>query len=71
MDDDGRVYEVVRNIYGQYSVYPHGRPLPAGWDLVGKTALKDECLRYIEEVWTDMTPTYVRQGVADPDGGTA
>ncbi len=59
IDDDGRRYDVVRNIYGQYSIYPHGRPLPAGWDLAGPTGSKRECLEHIEAVWTEMTPSYV------------
>jgi MbtH protein len=55
------VYEVVRNIEEQYSILPRGNAVPAGWSLVGKAGPQDECLRYIEEVWTDMTPLSVRR----------
>jgi MbtH protein len=59
-----RIYEVVRNHEGQYSIYPHGRALPDGWTLVGKAGTEDECVAYVDEVWTDMTPLSVKRGSA-------
>jgi MbtH protein len=54
------VYIVVVNDEQQYSVWPVGRDLPLGWTDVGRTGTKEECLAYIEEVWTDMTPLSLR-----------
>jgi MbtH protein len=32
------------------------RTVPAGWRDVGKQGGKEECLDYINEVWTEMRP---------------
>ena len=53
---DEPTYAVVRNAAGQYSIWPEGKALPLGWEAVSKTGPKDECLKYIGEVWTDMRP---------------
>lgn len=55
-------FEVVRNNEGQYSIWPALKLIPAGWDAVGKKAVKEECLAYITEVWTDMAPLSLRKG---------
>ncbi|HLO03358.1 MAG TPA: MbtH family NRPS accessory protein [Symbiobacteriaceae bacterium] len=49
-------YEVVCNHEQQYSLWPAHRPLPLGWNKVGKSGSKADCLDYIKEVWTDMRP---------------
>jgi len=48
-----KVYEVVRNEAGQYSMWPVGQRFPAGWKSVGKQGTQQECLDYIKKVWTD------------------
>ncbi|SEI88849.1 MbtH protein [Cyclobacterium xiamenense] len=60
-DDDTRQYLVVVNHEEQYSIWPEGRELPLGWQAVGKAGTKQECLDYIEEVWTDMRPLSLRK----------
>ena len=37
MFDDDRDYEVVRNKEDQYSIWPTGLTIPAGWETVGKS----------------------------------
>jgi MbtH protein len=59
--DPSRVYEVVVNDEEQYSIWPQRRPIPLGWRSSGKVGLKEECLAYIREVWTDMRPRSLRQ----------
>jgi MbtH protein len=54
-------YEVVVNDEEQYSIWPAGRETPAGWRTVGVSGSKQMCLRYIEEVWTDMRPLSLRK----------
>ena len=60
-EDDKTIYKVVVNHEEQYSIWPADEPNPPGWTDVGKSGLKDECLKHIEEVWTDMTPKSLRQ----------
>jgi MbtH protein len=60
----------VVNEEEQYSIWPEGRAVPAGWRAVGDAAPKDECLAYIEAHWTDMRPLSLRQAMA-ADGGAA
>lgn len=58
-------YSVVINHEEQYSIFPADRSVPSGWKKVGKSGTKEECLRYIEEVWTDMRPSNVRSKVEE------
>ena len=54
-------FTVVLNHEEQYSIWPEGRELPGGWRLAGKTGTEQECLDYIDEVWTDMRPLSLRK----------
>jgi MbtH protein len=63
-EQDQTVYKVVVNHEEQYSIWPVRKPNPLGWSDAGKTGLKDECLGYIKEVWTDMRPLSVRKRLA-------
>ena len=58
--DDTR-YHVVVNHEGQYSIWPADRENALGWNDVGKSGTKAECLEYIKEVWTDMRPLSLRK----------
>ena len=58
------IFRAVINDEEQYSIWPADRDLPAGWREVGKTGTRDECLAWIEEVWTDMRPLSLRQAMA-------
>jgi len=53
-------FQVVVNDEEQYSIWPAGRALPAGWVAEGTTGTREECLAHIDEVWTDITPRSVR-----------
>lgn len=55
------VYRVVVNHEEQYSIWPVDQELPLGWLEAGKTGTKEECLSYINEVWTDMRPLSLRK----------
>ena len=59
--EDTRIYKVVVNHEEQYSIWPSYKDNPLGWTDVGKSGLKDECLAYIKEVWTDMRPLSLRK----------
>lgn len=58
---DNRIYKVVINHEEQYSIWPADRENAPGWNDVGKSGTKDECLDYIKEVWTDMRPLSLRK----------
>jgi MbtH protein len=59
--DDITVYNVVINHEEQYSIWPAHKPNPLGWTSVGRSGPKEECLKYIGEVWTDMRPLSLRK----------
>jgi len=59
--EDTTVYKVVVNHEEQYSIWPADRENALGWNDVGKSGSKDECLAYIKEVWTDMRPLSLRK----------
>jgi MbtH protein len=59
--EDKTVYKVVVNHEEQYSIWPADRENALGWRDAGKNGSKDECLAYIEEVWTDMRPLSLRK----------
>ena len=58
--EDNTIYKVVVNQEEQYSIWPADRENPLGWRDAGKQGSKQECLAYIEEVWTDMCPPSIR-----------
>jgi MbtH protein len=55
---------VVLNGEEQYSIWPEGREIPAGWQAANCRGPKDVCLAYITGVWTDMRPLSLRRQVA-------
>lgn len=59
--EDTRIYKVVRNHEEQYSIWPADRENALGWNDVGKTGTKAECLTYIKEVCTDLRPLSLRK----------
>jgi MbtH protein len=61
--DDLATYKVVVNHEEQYSLWPADRENAPGWQDAGRTGTKDECLAYINEVWTDMRPLSLRQAM--------
>lgn len=59
-------YIVVINHEEQYSLWRDlWGEIPYGWRDAGKNGSKEECLAYIEEVWTDMRPLSLRQKMAN------
>src|SRR5215813_4256346 len=59
--EDTTIYKVVVNHEEQYSIWPEYKEIPLGWEDVGKSGPKAECLAYIKEVWTDMRPLSLRK----------
>ncbi|AKS43021.1 MbtH family protein [Wenzhouxiangella marina] len=63
--DANQIYKVIINHEEQYSIWPADRENPAGWRDAGFSGVKQDCLNYIERVWTDMRPLSQRR----PGGG--
>lgn len=55
------MHKVVVNDEEQYALWPSHLNNPAGWRDAGKSGTKEECLTYVKEVWTDLTPLSLRQ----------
>ncbi len=60
--EDTTTYVVVVNREEQYSIWPEGKEIPKGWRAAGKSGPKAECLAWVKEHWTDMTPLSLRRG---------
>ncbi|CCE23223.1 MULTISPECIES: MbtH family protein [Methylotuvimicrobium] len=60
-EEDTTIYQVVINHEEQYSIWPEYKDIPNGWKAVGPKGLKQICLDYINEAWTDMRPLSLRQ----------
>jgi MbtH protein len=67
-DRDDATFKVVVNDEEQYSIWPDYKQTPNGWREVGKVGNKQDCLAYIETVWTDMRPLSLRKFM-DSQGG--
>jgi MbtH protein len=63
---DSEMFVVVRNDEDQYSTWPLHRPAPAGWHPIGVAGAQDDCLAYIERVWTDLRPRSARRPETGP-----
>lgn len=59
--EDKTTYKVVVNHEEQYSIWPSDRDNALGWKDAGKTGVKEECLAWIKEAWTDMRPLSLRK----------
>jgi MbtH protein len=53
-------FAVVINHEEQYSIWPTELDVPAGWHTVGRSGTQEECVAYIDEVWTDIRPLSLR-----------
>ncbi len=66
-EEDTTTYKVVINHEEQYSIWPEDRENALGWNDVGKSGTKKECLDHIEEVWTDMRPLSLRKKMEEDE----
>jgi MbtH protein len=69
--EDTTVYNVVVNHEEQYSIWPADRENALGWNAVGTSGTKEECLAYIKEVWTDMRPLSLRKQMGESSAASA
>ena len=57
---DGDEFKILVNEEEQHSLWPSAQPIPDGWKQTGPTGSKQECLDWIKQNWTDITPLSVR-----------
>lgn len=57
MEKDEKIYNVVKNHLGQYSIWPSEKENALGWFNEGVQGSKNECLQYINSVWKDLNVT--------------
>jgi MbtH protein len=62
--DDARTWIVVMNDEEQYSIWSADDPVPSGWQPIGVTGSREECLHHIDQVWTDLRPLSLRRWIA-------
>lgn len=68
--EDTTLYKVVKNEEEQYNIWPADRVNKLGWTDAGKTGTKEECLAWINEVWTDMRPGSLRRAMEAREGAS-
>jgi MbtH protein len=59
-DDPDGIFLVLINDEEQYSLWPGGLAVPAGWRIVHENDTLQACLDHIEENWTDLRPLNAR-----------
>ena len=60
--DENRMYNVVLNRHEEtYAIWPVDYELPNGWETIGFSGTKQECLDHIAILWTDMRPLSLRK----------
>jgi MbtH protein len=60
---DGKIFVVLINTEGQYSLWPSGQVVPTGWSRVGPMGRKEDCLAFVEANWVDMRPSSLRESM--------
>jgi MbtH protein len=60
---DGDLFRILQNDEEQFSIWPAGKAVPAGWRPVGDPGSKDACLAHVDAKWTDMRPKSLRDAM--------
>jgi MbtH protein len=56
-------WTVLINHEEQYALFPVILPTPGGWRPAGFEGAEEECVRYVDEHWSDMRPLSLRQAL--------
>lgn len=49
-------YLVLVNDLGQHSLWPEAIDVPSGWRVAFRDGGRQDCLDYVADNWTDITP---------------
>ncbi|SAI07933.1 Uncharacterized protein conserved in bacteria [Bordetella ansorpii] len=64
-DREDEIFIVLVNHEEQYSIWPHWKAVPGGWNAVdGVKGDKKTVLEFVERTWTDMRPKSLRDWMA-------
>jgi MbtH protein len=63
-NEDTRLYIVLINAEEQYSLWPKGKAVPAGWREAGKEGTRSQCMAYVDATWLDMRPLSLRRAMS-------
>lgn len=62
-DDENGTFHVLVNDEDQHSLWPAFAEVPAGWRVVFGAAGRAECLNYVEQNWSDLRPSSLREAL--------
>ena len=72
-DSEDEIFIVLINHEEQYSIWPHWKAIPGGWQAIeGVRGDKQTVLDYVDRHWLDMRPKSLRDWMAQqaPAGAT-
>jgi MbtH protein len=58
------MFVVLVNDEEQYSLWPSGKDTPPGWRATEMHGTEEACMKWVDEVWTDMRPASLRAAMA-------
>jgi len=58
------IFKVVRNAEEQHALWQAHLPVPAGWQEIGFSGTREECLEHVRRVWPDIAPKSARRPTA-------
>ena len=58
------LFVALKNAEGQYSLWPHSKSVPGGWEVASEAMSRTSCLNLISETWKDMRPLSLVQRMA-------
>lgn len=59
------LFYAIINEEEQYSLWSSYKTIPEGWKKKYGPAPKEECLSYVEKLWTDMRPLRLRRKMVE------
>lgn len=65
-DDETGTFFVLVNDEEQHSLWPTFADIPEGWRRVYGEASRADCLQYVEERWTCISPKSLRDATNSP-----
>ncbi|QJE73057.1 MbtH family NRPS accessory protein [Aerophototrophica crusticola] len=57
---------VLVNDEEQYCLWQAEVEIPKGWRSAGQSGTREECLSFVDGVWSDMRPKSLRDTLANP-----
>ncbi|ENX35677.1 hypothetical protein F889_00752 [Acinetobacter colistiniresistens] len=58
-DNEKLSFFVLKNVQGEFSLWPEFHALPAGWEVQLGPDTRSECIRYVEQHWKSINPFHV------------